>query len=416
MSQSILRVEGLGKCYRDFGSEWRRVLSWFRPGVRPRHEMWTLQDVSFEVAPGEAIGIVGHNGAGKSTLLKMITGTLAPSTGRVECHGRVAAILELGMGFHPDFTGRENVFHAAGMMGFAKDQIDEVIDEVEAFAEVGEYFDQPVRTYSSGMQVRVAFAVATAFQPEVLIVDEALSVGDAYFQHKSFARIREFLERGTSLILVSHDSSAIMSLCNRALLLEQGRLLASGDPENVINVYAARTAEHEREAGLDEAAASLEKKSVRSGSGQAVMERWALLDTASGEPADVFRVGQSVTLQVECRVNAALEALGLGIMIRDRYGLPVYGTNSFLQQAQAEGVKPGQALVFKTEFPLQLGKGSYSITLALEDQSQQRLDWVDLAVMFEVTPPGVERFIGTACLPVAMSFDIHKEQDRGLGR
>jgi len=410
MSQSILRVEGLGKCYRDFGSEWRRVLSWFRPGVRPRHEMWTLQDVSFEVAPGEAIGIVGHNGAGKSTLLKMITGTLAPSTGRVECHGRVAAILELGMGFHPDFTGRENVFHAAGMMGFAKDQIDEVIDEVEAFAEVGEYFDQPVRTYSSGMQVRVAFAVATAFQPEVLIVDEALSVGDAYFQHKSFARIREFLERGTSLILVSHDSSAIMSLCNRALLLEQGRLLASGDPENVINVYAARTAEHEREAGLDEAAASLEKKSVRSGSGQAVMERWALLDTASGEPADVFRVGQSVTLQVECRVNAALDELGLGIMIRDRYGLPVYGTNSFLQQAQAKGVQAGQRLVFKTEIPLQLGKGSYSITLALEDQLQQRLDWIDLALMFEVAQQGVESFIGTACLPVAMSFDICNEQ------
>jgi lipopolysaccharide transport system ATP-binding protein len=413
MSRAVLRVEGLGKCYREFGSEWRRVLSWFNRGVKPQHEIWTVRDISFEVGRGEAIGIVGHNGAGKSTLLKMITGTLAPSTGRVRCSGRVAAILELGMGFHPDFTGRENVFHCAGMMGFSREQVAAAIDEIEAFAEVGEYFDQPVRTYSSGMHVRVAFAVATAFQPEVLIVDEALSVGDAYFQHKSFARIRAFLEQGTALILVSHDNSAIMSLCNRALLLEGGRLLAAGDPENVINVYAARTAEHEREVGLDEAAGSRVKKPLRSGNGRAVIDSWTLLEASTGRPRERFVVGQTARLVVVCAVRTPLEAVGLGLMIRDRFGLPVFGTNSFLQDAQAERVRQGQRLVFRADIPLQLGKGHYSITLALEDASRQRLDWIDLALMFEVVQPGVERFVGTAFLPTVMSCDVTNTLDGG---
>jgi lipopolysaccharide transport system ATP-binding protein len=413
MSQPVLRVEGVGKCYRDYGSEWRRVVSWFNKGVRPRQEVWTVRDISFEIGRGEAIGIVGHNGAGKSTLLKIITGTLAPSTGQVHCQGRVAAILELGMGFHPDFTGRENVYHSAGMMGFSKEQVASVIDEVEAFAEVGDYFDQQVRTYSSGMHVRVAFAVATAFQPEILIVDEALSVGDAYFQHKSFARIREFLEKGTSLILVSHDNSAIMSLCNRALLMEKGQLLASGDPENVINVYAARTAEHEREVGVDHAAGSQVKQAVRSGNGRAVIESWRLVDADTGLSREHFMVGQKASLVVECSVHANMQAVGLGFMIRDRYGLPVYGTNSFLQGAQADQVQHGQQWVFKADIPLQLGKGNYSITIALEDAAHQRLDWIDLAIMFEVAQPGVERFIGTACLPAVMSCDVNNVQDEG---
>ena len=240
-----LHVQGLGKAYRQYGSELRRVLSWFSVPVTAQSEQWVLRDISFSVGPGEAVGIIGQNGAGKSTLLKLITGTARPTEGSVHLQGRIAAILELGMGFNPDLTGRQNAYHAAGLMGFSHDDIDRVIAEIENFAEIGDYFDQPTRTYSSGMQMRVAFAVATAIRPDLLIVDEALSVGDAYFQHKSFDRIREFQKQGTSLLLVSHDKGAIQSICNRAILLEKGRVLRDGPPEEVTDLYNALIAERE---------------------------------------------------------------------------------------------------------------------------------------------------------------------------
>jgi len=195
---SLLNVSGLGKAYRTYHSEFQRIARWFYLPSKPRDEHWVLKDINFSIEPGEAIGIVGQNGAGKSTLLKMITGTLQPTEGSIQVNGRIAAILELGMGFNPELTGRQNVHHAAGLMGFSSEQIAGAMDNIESFAEIGEYFDESVRTYSSGMQMRVAFAVATAFRPDILIVDEALSVGDSYFQHKSFERIREFQAQGTS--------------------------------------------------------------------------------------------------------------------------------------------------------------------------------------------------------------------------
>src|SRR5690606_6737354 len=182
-----------GKAYKEYPNRWARLAEWLVPFSKPRHRLkWVLQDVSFSVEPGQALGIVGINGAGKSTLLKMITGTTQPSSGQIHIQGRVAALLELGMGFHPDFSGRQNVFMAGQLLGLSMEELQALMPEIEAFAEIGPYMDQPVRTYSSGMQMRLAFSVATARRPDVLIVDEALSVGDAYFQHKSFNRIREF--------------------------------------------------------------------------------------------------------------------------------------------------------------------------------------------------------------------------------
>ena len=171
MNVFVLRVDALGKAFRQYRSEWQRVISWFGVSVRPAAEDWVLRGVSFSVAPGEAVGIVGQNGAGKSTLLKLITGTLRPSEGGVQVNGRISAILELGMGFNPEFTGRQNAYHATGLMGFSREAIEKAMPEIEAFAEIGKYFDQPLRTYSSGMQMRVAFSVATAFRPEILIID-----------------------------------------------------------------------------------------------------------------------------------------------------------------------------------------------------------------------------------------------------
>ena len=204
-------VSGLGKAYKQYPSRWSRLAEWIIPASRPRHvDHWVLRDISFRVHPGEAVGIVGINGAGKSTLLKMITGTTQPTEGRVSVTGRVAALLELGMGFHPAFTGRQNAIMAGQLLGYTMEDLARLMPDIEAFAEIGDYIDQPVRVYSSGMMVRLAFSVATAQRPDILIVDEALSVGDTYFQHKSFDRIRSYSREGTTLC----RASAIARSCS----------------------------------------------------------------------------------------------------------------------------------------------------------------------------------------------------------
>ncbi|MEO7495508.1 MAG: ABC transporter ATP-binding protein, partial [Massilia sp.] len=204
-----ITVSQLGKAYKLYPSRWSRLAEWMLPFRGRRHELkWVLRDINFSLAPGEAVGIIGINGAGKSTLLKLITGTAQASCGSVAIGGRVAALLELGMGFHPEFTGRQNAYLAGQLIGLTSAEIDTLMPHIEQFADIGDYIDQPVRVYSSGMQMRLAFSVATARRPDVLIVDEALSVGDAFFQHKSFERIRQFRELGTTLLIVSHDRAA----------------------------------------------------------------------------------------------------------------------------------------------------------------------------------------------------------------
>lgn len=239
-----LIVSNVGKAYKKYSGKWARVIEWIT-GVERHQKKWVLDDINFLVNPGEAVGIIGVNGAGKSTLLKIVTGTTQPSRGFVQLQGRVAAMLELGMGFHPDFTGRQNAVMAGQLLGISTAEINSCMPAIEDFAEIGDYIDRPVRTYSSGMQMRLAFSVATAVRPDILIVDEALSVGDAYFQHKSFNKIRKFREQGTTLLIVSHDRSAIQSLCDRAILLESGRVVKDGPPEEVMDYYNAIIAQKE---------------------------------------------------------------------------------------------------------------------------------------------------------------------------
>src|SRR5450830_1000500 len=241
-----IQVSGLGKAYKLYPTRWSRLAEWMFPQLGKRHALkWVLEGINFQVSPGEAVGLIGINGAGKSTLLKLITGTTQPTTGNVWMNGSVAALLELGMGFHPDFTGRQNAYMAGQLLGMTVDEITALMPQIEAFADIGDYMDQPVRVYSSGMQMRVAFSVATARRPDILIVDEALSVGDAYFQHKSFDRIRQFRKEGTTLLLVSHDKQAIQSVCDRAILLDGGRLAREGRPEEIMDYYNALLAERD---------------------------------------------------------------------------------------------------------------------------------------------------------------------------
>ena len=320
-----LHVHNLGKSYRQWGSELRRVASWIAPSIAPREEHWVLKDVSFSIGPGEAVGIVGQNGAGKSTLLKLITGTTKPTQGNVILRGRVAAILELGMGFSPDLTGRQNANHSAGLMGYSQADIESFMPEIEAFAEIGDYFDKPVRTYSSGMQMRVAFSVATAFKPDLLIVDEALSVGDSYFQHKSFDRIRSFRNEGVSIMLVTHSMSDVRTLCDRVILLDKGIVLKDGQPDEVVDYYNALIAAKEN------AKLTVEQRRdkdgwllTKSGTGEARVRSLNLFDAITGEEIAVAKVGQALELRLTASIHAPLPQLVLGLKICDKQGHVVW--------------------------------------------------------------------------------------------
>src|SRR6185312_5029872 len=233
-----IRVRNIGKAYKRYPHKWGRLAEWAGAGNHHRLK-WILRDLSFDVAPGEAVGVIGFNGAGKSTLLKIISGTTRPTTGSVEVGGRIAALLELGIGFHPDFTGRQNAYMAGQLRGVGTDDFDALMRGIEEFAGIGDYIDQPLRVYSSGMAVRLAFSVATAVRPDILIVDEALAVGDVLFQQKCFDRIREFRDAGTTLLFVSHSMPSVHSLCDRALLLHEGRTVIDGSVKESIDLFNA---------------------------------------------------------------------------------------------------------------------------------------------------------------------------------
>lgn len=408
-----LHVHGVGKAYRRWGSEWMRVASWFGAAVRPSDEHWVLRDVSFSIAPGEAVGVIGHNGAGKSTLLKLITGTTQPTEGSVSVVGRMAAILELGMGFNPDLTARQNVYHSAGLMGYSQDQIDAAMADIESFAEIGEYFDEPVRTYSSGMQVRVAFSVATAFTPDLLIVDEALSVGDSYFQHKSFERMRRFRGQGTSIMLVSHSLSDVKALCDRVILLDGGRVLKDGAPDEVVDYYNALVARKEN------ANLSIEqrrKKSgwvvTQSGTGQASISSLALRDVETGAEASMVKVGQKLRLVLRAEVNTEVPNLVLGFMLRDKQGHVVWGSNTWHTGQVEKDLLAGDMVTYEYEFTCTLGPGSYSVSPALvssETHLTDNYEWIDNMLVFDVFNADKRTFIGSSWL----DGEFHVERTLG---
>jgi len=393
-------VSNLGKAYKQYGNRWSRLAEWILPGNQPRHKLkWVLNDINFRLNPGDAVGIIGINGAGKSTLLKLITGTAQPTTGGVSISGRVAALLELGMGFHPDFTGRQNAFMSGQLLGLAVDEIAELMPQIESFAEIGDYIDQPVRVYSSGMQMRLAFSVATVRRPDVLIVDEALSVGDAYFQHKSFERIREFRKHGTTLLIVSHDRAAMQSICDRAILLDAGRLAMQGTPEEVMDYYNALIAEREGST-VEQVRTAEGRVQTTSGSGLARVLDVAL-ENEHGQVMEVMNVGVAATLRVRVAVHADLPRLVLGYMIKDRLGQQMFGTNTHHLEQALVNVRAGETIEYRFRFPLNLGPGSYSITTALtstETHLGDNYEWRDLAAIFEVMNMNRREFVGSSWL------------------
>ncbi len=332
----MIHIHNISKAYKRYSHKYGRMAEWLGLG-RYHEDIWVLREISLDVAQGQAVGIVGVNGAGKSTLLKIITGTTRPTNGTVQVGGRISALLERGMGFHPEFTGRQNCYVSGQLHGLRSREIEELISEIADFAEIGDYFDQPVRTYSSGMQVRLAFALATAKRPEVLIVDEALSVGDAAFQRKCFQRIESFRAKETTLLFVSHSVETVKLLCGQAVFLDQGLVKMAGQAKDVCDAYekhlfggrAAMSvpADIEKPKGhLDSSltATSIEKQY---GDGGACITS-VQIETDSGNIANVIPEG--VKFYVTYTVNFLRECRGVkfGMMIKTVEGVPVYGTNT----------------------------------------------------------------------------------------
>ncbi|HYE51462.1 MAG TPA: ABC transporter ATP-binding protein [Azospirillaceae bacterium] len=415
-----IRAEGLSKAYRLYRRPSDRLLQFLMPGRQAGAEHWALRDVDFTIARGETFGIVGRNGAGKSTLLQMIAGVLQPTAGRVAVNGRVAALLELGSGFDPAFTGRENVYMNAAILGLTREEIDRRYDSIVEFAGIGPFIDQPVRTYSTGMAARLAFAVAAHVDADVLIVDEALSVGDVFFAQKCMRFLRDFQKRGT-VLFVSHDTGAVLSLCDRALWLEGGRLRQVGPAKEVCEAYLAAFAAESAEAASDVPDPAL----TRTGSVRGIPSddwRLAMLEAekfrnalvpmefdpdapgygerrasivdvavapADGGPAEMLKAGHVVRLSITVEAAEEVARPVVGFYVKDRLGQYLFGDNTYLShQHRNLRLPPGARLTatFTFQMPL-LATGNYMVCAALADGdalSNTQQHWIHDALPLKV--------------------------------
>ena len=387
---SLLSIRNLGKAYRTYRSEWQRFAGWFGLPIKPSEEHWVLRHINFDIQPGEAIGIVGQNGAGKSTLLKMITGTLQPTEGQIQINGCIAAILELGMGFNPELTGRQNAYHGLGIMGFSHSEIQHVMPELENFAEIGLYFDQPIRTYSSGMQMRVAFSVAIAFRPDILIVDEALSVGDSYFQFKCMNKIKEYLKEGTSLLFVSHDPGAVKTLCKRAILLDGGCIVSNSDSSEVMDLYQSLMLkkEHESDMKIIEKETSkkvsvIEKAVSKEAKTTVLVAKDIISSVTMSLMDDSERVithivsGSRLIVTVAVIFKEDVEDPHIGFGIRDKNGLVIYDTNTYCINKSIGLVKADEKIIVRWSLNCHLGEGDFAFVMGVANGGYNRGSFKD---------------------------------------
>jgi len=394
---TALRVDKVSKLYRIYDRPTDRLKEMLTQGLLKRHrEFWALKDISFEIEAGTTTGIIGPNGSGKSTLLQIVTGTLEPTHGSIHHEGRIAALLELGAGFNSEFTGVENVFMNAALMGFSRSQTEELLPEIERFAEIGQFIHQPVKTYSSGMYVRLAFSVAIAASPDILIIDEALAVGDAVFQHRCMRRLEEMRDSGVTILFVSHDPAAVRALCSRALLLNDGQLKADGKPADVLIRYQKMIMAREQAyqeipftprrvkqpaGGPDDD--NLHDYTFRHGDGSAEIRKVQLLNSA-GETVELVESGELLQVKVVISFHREVLAPVCGFMIRNRHGIHLYGTNTDLQETPIGPVDSGDVVEVNFVFECWLAPDSYSLAIAAHSPDAVSYDWVDGALFFRV--------------------------------
>ena len=376
----MILVQNVSKLYRLYprpGDRLREML----PGAARRHsDFWALRDITFSVEKGETLGLVGPNGCGKSTLLQIVSGILQPTTGRVVTRGRIAALLELGAGFNPEFSGRENVYLNGEIMGLSRAAIEKAMPSIEAFAEIGEFMERPVKEYSSGMYVRLAFSTAIHVDPEILIVDEALAVGDAVFANRCVRKFQELRERKVTVLFVSHDLGLVKQLSDRAILLLGGRIAAEGAPRDVINRYVGVVLEKQ---DPGERKQDRIRASFRHGDGASEILDVELLNSR-GEPVLSVASGEPVTVRVRSRFHQARTDPMVGILIRTRIGMDVYGTNTRIEHAALGDFQAGDELEVDFAIECWLTPQSYTLTVATQNSDGSSHDWLDDAIAFDV--------------------------------
>jgi len=375
----VIHVQNVSKLYRLYrrpGDRLREML----PGSSPLHtDFWALRDIGFDLERGEMLGLVGPNGCGKSTLLQIVSGILQPTLGRVVTRGRIAALLELGAGFNPEFTGRENVYLNGEIMGLSRAEITKAMPLIEEFADIGEFIERPVKEYSSGMYVRLAFSTAIHVDPEILIVDEALAVGDAVFANRCVRKFQELRERRVTVLFVSHDLGLVKQLSDRAILLLNGRIAAQGEPKDVINRYIGLVLEKQ----APEARQERVRASFRHGDGASEIRGVQILN-ARGEETACVASGEPVTVRVRSRFYQPVADPMVGILIRTRIGMDVYGTNTRIEQLSLGGMSPGDELEVDFHIDCWLTPQSYTLTVATQNADGSSHDWLDDAIAFDV--------------------------------
>lgn len=453
-TQPAIRLETIGKCYRIYANpqdRFKQALKdrfgqWFLKQAHPPlyREHWALRDVTFEVAPGEAVGILGRNGAGKSTLLQIIAGTLAPTTGSIETSGRITALLELGSGFNPEFTGKENIFHNGQILGLSRADVEDKYDEIAAFADIGDFIDQPVKTYSSGMMVRLAFAVQTAVEPKVLIVDEALSVGDMFFQAKCMARINRLVDDGVALLFVSHDIGVVRQLCQRAVLLDAGAVREAGAAVAVADHYVRLQLEDRnqsvpRDSNAEAGKTAVDKITARGirmeqddapalasdlAIGRAAFEQRAafnrvrngdaeilnVLMCRSGQPCADFDFGDEALVRIFVYMNKTLTNLNLSLKIRTLQGTDVVFLDTRLQDEMRRTYRAGDIYSFDWAVRLPLLHGSYALACGVAHppvtpgDDWSFVDVVPHAYEFRIAPRQAGMIDGLVTLPARLEI------------
>lgn len=396
-------VENISKAYRLYTSPMDRMKEALHPLRRKfHHDFNALSDVSFKIKKGESVGIIGMNGSGKSTLLKILAGVLTPTSGSVTVNGRISALLELGAGFNPELTGVENVYFNGMLMGHNREEMEEKLDDILSFADIGEFVYHPVKTYSSGMFVRLAFAVATSVDPEILIVDEALSVGDAHFQQKCMNRVKLFKEAGGAVVFVSHDMNAVKVVCDRAIYLHHGEIFENSDPDTAIKAYNFMLAKMSKGEEI-----RLVKKDEQTSFGNLKIEISKIeLLNESGVDTRIFTAGEKANIRLTLSAKEDADSVVVGIIIRDRLGQDVFGTNSYFLN-QIMSVKAGERWVYEYEMKINVGPGVYTVSPAVHKDMahvSECFHWCDAMLSFEVVQSSDYFFIGLAKLYPALQI------------
>lgn len=418
-----VRIEHISKDYRIYRRPVDRMVELFSRGQRVRHQVFpALSDVNFEIARGETIGLIGPNGSGKSTLLEILCGTLSPTSGTIHRDGRIAALLELGAGFNPDFTGRENVYLNAAIMGVDRASVDEKFAEVEAFAAIGEYIDRPVKTYSSGMYVRLAFAAAINMDPDILVVDEALSVGDISFQRKCYRHFQEMQRRGVTIIFVTHAMELIRAHCHRAVYISRGTVQAIGEPRDVVHRYLNDTFTLPNGAGPTTVQtgstvpvggddrcpvrASYNASEYRWGNREAEIVDYRIESDGEIDPRSVRR-GSRVSLSMTVEFHRDLDKVIFGLTLKTVDGVTVYGVNNRARSMAELSYRAGTRTVVEFEFDVNLLPGEYFVSLgvAVDDETVDNLAIDRRYDMVHLSVEGGPADFGIADLGAKIRFD-----------